>query len=127
MRRKQRGITLIGWICLLIPLAITIYGGIRLAPMYLNYSRVARSMNEVASEQAGAGDAVNVQSVKVALAKRLDIEGITFPELDMFVIRRDGKVWVIDANYEEGAPLFYNVSLIATFKKQVTIGKGAAE
>ena len=37
MRSKQRGITFIGWVLLLTPLAICAYAGIRVAPLYLNY------------------------------------------------------------------------------------------
>ena len=43
-RSRQRGVTFLGWMFLLIPLAMVVYAGIRLAPMYLNYMRVARSV-----------------------------------------------------------------------------------
>ena len=48
MRSKQRGVTLIGWILLLTPWAICGYVGIRLTPVYLNYMKVVRSMEQVA-------------------------------------------------------------------------------
>jgi hypothetical protein len=35
--RKQRGVTTIGWIFLLAPVAVVLYAGIRVAPEYLNY------------------------------------------------------------------------------------------
>jgi len=44
--RKQRGVTAIGWIFLLIPMALTIYAGIRVTPVYLNYWRVVEAMNK---------------------------------------------------------------------------------
>ena len=50
MRHSQRGITFIGWLVLLVPVAIVVYAGIRLAPIYLNYMRVAKSLSETASE-----------------------------------------------------------------------------
>ena len=40
---RQRGITFIGWLFLLMPVAIVVYGGIRLAPVYLNYMKVAKA------------------------------------------------------------------------------------
>ena len=40
MMRKQRGVTMIGWIFLLVPVAIVLYAGIRVAPEYLNYYKV---------------------------------------------------------------------------------------
>jgi hypothetical protein len=126
MRRKQRGITLLGWIVLLIPVALVVYAGIRLAPVYLNYYRVARTISQVAEEAKG-DDTTNAQTLRTALGKRLDIESIEFPDLKDFVIKRDGPQWVIQVNYEEPIPFLYNVSLLATFDKSARIGKGPAE
>jgi hypothetical protein len=50
MRSKQTGVTLIGWIILLIPIGICVYAGIRLTPVYLNYMKVARTLEQVRSE-----------------------------------------------------------------------------
>jgi len=126
MRRKQRGVTFLGWVVLLIPVAIVVYAGIRLAPVYLNYYRVARSISQVAEEAKG-DDTTNAGSLRSALGKRLDIESIEFPDLKDFTIKRDGPQWVIEINYEEPIPFIYNVSLLATFRKSARIGKGAVE
>ena len=40
MMRRQRGVTMIGWIFLLIPVALVLYAGIRVGPEYLNYYKV---------------------------------------------------------------------------------------
>ena len=50
MKRRQRGITMIGWLFLLIPIAIVGYSCIRLIPIYLNYTKIARSMSQLAQE-----------------------------------------------------------------------------
>src|SRR5262249_22287446 len=99
---------------------------IRLAPVYLNYYRVMRSINQVAEEARG-DDTTNAGSLRTALGKRLDIESVDFPDLKDFVIKRDGQQWVIEVNYEEPIPFLYNVSLLTTFKKTARIGKASAE
>jgi hypothetical protein len=119
MKRTQRGVTLIGWIVLLIPVAIVVYSGIRLTPIYLNYTKVARSLSQLEQESSG-NDTQAV--VRYALEKRLDIEQVEFPDYKDFVIRRDGRAWVIEIDYEDGAPLISNVSLTAKFHKSVRIG-----
>ena len=126
MRRKQRGITFLGWVFLLIPIAIVAYAGIRLAPVYLNYYRVARSISQVAEEAKG-DDTTNAVSLRTALGKRLDIESIEFPDLKDFAIKRDGQQWVIEINYEEPIPFMYNLSLLATFQKTARIGKASVD
>jgi hypothetical protein len=119
MKRTQRGVTMIGWIVLLIPIAIVGYTGLRLVPMYLNYTKISRSMEQIAQELRG-GD--TPQSIRNSLEKRLDIEQVDFPTFKDFIIRREGQSWVIEIEYEDGSPLVSNLSISAKFKKSVRIG-----
>jgi hypothetical protein len=123
MRRTQRGITFIGWLVLMVPVAIVVYAGIRLAPMYLNYMRVTRSLQQLADENKGgeASNPASVQMLKNSLEKRFDIESIDHPAVKDIDIHRDGEHWVAIANYEDVAPLFGNISILVQFDKQVDI------
>ena len=124
MRRNQRGITFIGWIFLLVPMAIVGYSGLRLVPIYLNYMNVARSIEQTGQE-ARADD--TAQNIRFALEKRLDIEGVSFPDAKDFEIRRDGPSWVVGIEYEDVAPLLSNVQLSVNFKKSVRVGSKEAD
>ena len=55
MRNRQTGVTAIGWVFLLTPLAIVIYAGIRAAPVYLNYMKVAKAMDQSVTELKAGG------------------------------------------------------------------------
>ena len=114
----QRGVTFIGWLILLVPVAIVVYAGIRLAPMYLNYMRVAKSMSQLASE-AKSASATNPTELRNSLAKHFDIESIERPDIKDIDIHREGDHFVAIADYEDVAPLFGNVSLLVQFHKQV--------
>ena len=122
MRSKQTGITLIGWIILLVPVAICFYTGIRLTPVYLNYMKVARTLEQVKSEFKG-GDA-NVNVVRTAIEKHLNVESVDYPDIKDIKIARDGKTWTVTAAYDDQAPLFSNVFILVTFDKTVTLGGG---
>jgi hypothetical protein len=120
MRHSQRGITFIGWLFLLVPIAIVVYGGIRLAPMYLNYMRVAKSLSRMVTETQGAGTtAATPQAMRVTLGKLFDIESIEHPDIKDIDIHREGDHFVAIADYEDVAPMFGNVSLLVQFHKQV--------
>jgi Domain of unknown function (DUF4845) len=119
MRHRQRGITFIGWLILLVPVAIVGYAGIRLAPLYLNYMRVAHSLQQIAQDEQGDASAL---AIHTAIEKRFDIETIEFPDPKDIVVRRDGTRWVIEAKYEDTAPLFANMSVVLSFDKVVQIG-----
>ena len=128
MRSKQRGITFIGWILLLTPLAICVYAGIRIAPIYLNYMKVARSLEQVKTEWKGGGDQGNSQAaVRTALEKHLNIESVDFPDVKDLKITRNGKSWVVNAAYDDQAPLFANISILIGFDKTVTIGSESGD
>ncbi len=118
MRQSQRGITLIGWLVLLVPIAIVGYAGIRLVPIYLNYQRVSSALVQVGQE-AKAGDAGSAQALRNSLEKRFDIESIEHPTARDIDIHRDGDHWVASVDYEDLAPMFGNVSLLVQFHKQV--------
>ena len=119
MKRTQRGVTMIGWIVLLIPVAIVGYSAIRLIPVYLNYTKIVRSMDQLAKETRPSDSA---QNIRFALEKRLDIEQVDFPDSKDFTIRRDGQSWMLEIEYEDNAPLFSNVAITAKFSKSVRIG-----
>lgn len=122
MHGRQRGVTAIGWLVLLIPFAIIIYAGIRLTPVYLNYMEVARSLNELTSEYRTGG--ATPQSIRESLQKRFDVEGVDYPTVKDIAISRVGQGWQVEAAYYDQAPLFTHISLQVAFDKTVTLGGG---
>ena len=126
MRTKQRGLTVIGWLILLIPLAIVGYAGIRLTPVYLNYMKVARTLEQVAVDFR-TGEGANPQSIRGSIEKRFDVESVDYPTPKDIKITRDGKAWVVQAAYDDQAPLFSNLAILVVFDKTVRIGGGGTE
>lgn len=122
MYRRQRGITFLGGVLLAIPIAIVVYAIIRLAPVYLNYMSVARSLDLTASSVQSDNGQVSPQLIRGSLAKRFDIESINFPTVQDIIIQRDGSGWTIEAKYEDTAPLFGNISLVVDFDKVSRVG-----
>jgi len=123
MRNRQQGVTAIGWLVLLTPFAIVGYAGIRLAPLYLNYMKVVRAIDNAASTaKGGAGDAT---AIRTAIDRHFEIDMVDFPTIKDIQIRREGGAWVIQAKYDDEAPLFGNVSLHVIFDKTVRSRSGS--
>ena len=122
MRRHQGGMTTLGFIILLIPVAIVLYAGVRLTPIYLNYMNVSRALTLVSTEMPNEGATANI--IKGALDKHLDISGVTFPDSKDFKITRDDGTWTIEANYDDQAPLFANIFILVSFDKTVRLKSG---
>ncbi len=119
MRHSQRGVTFIGWLVLLTPVAVVGYAAIRVVPMYLNYMRVAKSLTQLVTESNNSTPTAD--SLRNSLGKHFDIESIEHPALKDIDIHREGEHWVAIAEYEDVAPLFGNISLLLQFSKQVEI------
>jgi hypothetical protein len=120
MRKSQRGVTLIGWVILLTPVAIIGYAGILLTPKYLNYFNVVKAMNQEAAEAKDSAQ-VDPKLVRAGLGRRFDVEYIDKPTPNDIDVHRDGDHWVMVANYEELVPLVGNVSILVQFNKQVNL------
>ncbi len=120
MRQRQKGVTFIGWLFLLAPLALLIYILIRLTPVYLNYFAVSKALTQVASEGKGEGP-VNATEVRSALQRRFDVDGINYPEVKIITVTREGDKSVLEANYEDEVKVFAGISLLVHFDKKATV------
>lgn len=120
MRDRQRGMTFIGWLFLLTPVAIVGYAAIRLTPVYMNYMKVARALEQTATEYRD-DQSVTAQRIRTSIEKRFDIESVNHPNINEILIRREGQAWVMQAAYEDVAPLFSNVSLLVSFDRTVEL------
>jgi hypothetical protein len=123
-RNRQLGVTALGWLFLLTPFAIVIYAGIRIAPVYLNYLKVVRALDGTANELKGGG--ASAATIKATIDKHFEIDMVNYPEVKDFTIKRDEGVWLVEAQYDDEAPLFDNISLHVAFDKKVKIGGGGA-
>ena len=123
MRSKQTGVTFIGWVILFIPVIICGYAGIRLAPVYLNYMKVAKTLEQVKSEIKGS-DVGNAATIRNAIQRHFDVESVDYPLSKDIKVTRNGSNWLVSAEYDDQAPLFANVFILVTFDKSVTLGGG---
>ena len=121
MRRRQEGVTTLGWIVLLTPFAIVLYAAIRLTPVYLNYMKVVRAVEQAAADNRNAADST---PIRTAIDRHFEIDMVEFPTTKDIKITRDSGGWLIEAAYEDEAPLFANVSLHVSFDKQVRTAAG---
>jgi hypothetical protein len=123
MLARQRGVTAIGWLILLIPFAIIIYAGIRLMPVYLNYMAVARTLNDLTTEYQAGG--ATPDAIRSSMQKHFDVENVDYPAVNDISITRVGQGgWAVEAAYYDQAPLFLHITLQVQFDKSVKLGGG---
>ena len=125
MRKHQRGVTAIGWLILMIPVAIVFYAGIRVSPLYLNYMKVVHSLDSVATEISNDGQSAD--GLRNAVDKHFQIESVDYPDKKDLKITRVNNVWQIEANYDDQSPLFANIAILITFDKIVKLKSAGGE
>jgi hypothetical protein len=119
MRYRQRGATFLGMVVILAIVGSAVYAGIRLVPVYLEYTKVARALEQVGQELA-AND-TNAQMIRNALERRWDVEDIASIGWKEVAIRKTSDGFEVEADYAVERPFVANVYLLTKFDKLVTI------
>jgi hypothetical protein len=118
--RKQRGVTAIGWIFLLVPVALVLYAGLRAGPEYLNYYKVVSALEKTAT-QVKSDETLSAQTIRSSIERRFDTGYIDEPKSTDIVIVKGEKGWEMTADYEKTVPMFGNLHLLMAFKKTVAV------
>ena len=119
MMQKQRGITFIGWVFLLVPIAVVAYAAIRVTPLYMNYYKVVDAMKKTAAEFKG-DETLNPTAIRNSLDRRFDVGYIDEPKVtDIKVARNPTGKWELQCEYEGVTPLFANIMVVIAFEKTV--------
>jgi len=121
---RLRGLKLAGWALLLLPSLVLAYEIARLLPIYVNYSKVARTLDQVAAEYHDGDDP---ESLTRLLAKHFESESVLYPQVKDIRIIRDGEQWIVEAKYDDQTPLFWNVDMRVSFDKTVRTPLGAGK
>jgi hypothetical protein len=118
-RGRQAGMTTLGLIILVSFIALFVFGGMRLTPIYLNYMKVAGVVSGVQKEFDGAN--ASRASIRDYISRRFDIESVGIINAkDVTVSKVDGGHEVA-ATYSHKAPFIANVSFVVDFDNRVMI------
>jgi hypothetical protein len=119
VRRGERGMTFIGLLCILVLVGAIGYAVVRLVPVYLNYMKLARTMESAASEFKG--ESVGLDGVRKSLDRHWAIEDITAVDQKDIEITRDDSGLQLHVAYDDAVPYIANISLSVHFDKTVKV------
>ena len=120
MQHRQRGMTFIGILVLVVVVGSWVYAGIRLTPKYLEYMRVAATLETVRDEYDSNPGSTEFM-LRKAVERHFDIEMVEVITANDIEIKKDGGVFNMRANYEDTVPLAGNVSFLLEFDKSVVV------
>lgn len=115
MAGRQKGATLLGYIILALFLGLFVFGTLRLAPVYLNYTKVVGVVDGVFDEFDG--QAPTRSAIRSSISRRFDVESVSVITFrDVTVTQVDGG-FEVAAVYDHTTPFIGNISFTVHFDK----------
>jgi uncharacterized protein (DUF362 family) len=111
--RRQKGLTLSGFMVVAIIVVIVLLLGFRLAPPYMEFHTVQKLLKQIAAEPH-KGEPRN--SVRRAFQLKSGIDNITAVNENDLQVTKDGDRVIITAEYTVRVPLIYNISACMDFR-----------
>ena len=119
MRARQKGITLIGFILVVVFVGSIAYGGLKVLPFFLEQMKVISILEDVKREMDGTG--ATIASIRTAIGKRLDIEMVNGITTQEFIVKKSKNGYMVRANYENRAQYIGSLYLVVVTDRQVEI------
>lgn len=122
MKRKQGGVTLLGFILILGVAGLFIYVGMKVIPMYSEYYAVRQSMDGLALEP-GINNA-SPDRIRNLFFRRLYVNYSENVKKDDLKIERMAGGWKMTVKYEVRRPMIANLDVVGNFEyvKELTHG-----
>ncbi len=117
--RRQRGMTTLGMVILLVFIGLFVFAGIRLVPVYLEHMKIESVMNGV--QQEFDGNNPSQRNIMNYIEKRFDVESVNVITVRDVQIRRNGEAYDVTVTYSNKTPFISNVSFAVDFDKKVTV------
>lgn len=120
MLAKQRGITLVSFVIVLIVIGFFVYMGMVLGPSYSEYYGVVKAMKSLAA-QSNAENA-DLNRLQIDLQKYFDVGYVESVQGTDLKLIRNKDTNDIDLNYEVRKPFIYNIDFVIKFDFSTPLG-----
>ena len=117
--KAQGGITLLGFLMVLLIVGIFAFLVMRLFPVYSEYYSVVSAMKGVQAEPGVS--TWTVEKIKDSLDRKMYISYVTSVKPNNVRVIRQGGGNQLNVKYEVRGPLVYNLEYIASFNKTVDL------
>ena len=112
--------TFLGIMVIVIVVGGYVYAAIRLTPKYLEYMKVAATLEKVREEFESNPESTEFM-LRKGVERHFDIEMVDIISANDIQITRDGQVFVMRAAYSDTVPLVANLSFLLEFDKSVEV------
>jgi len=116
---RQLGMTTLGFLILVAFLGLFAFAGIRLAPVYLNYLKVAGVLDGVHDEF----DSQNPSraAIRTSINRRFEVESVSVITDREIKVTADSSGFLVEAQYDHTTPFIGNLYFTVRFDKRVLV------
>lgn len=123
MKRKQSGLTFIGFVIVLAVAGLFIYVGMKLVPMYTEYYSVKKALASLANEDNIASR--SAPEVKQRFFKRLYMSYALNIKNEHVKVERRETSWIVIVDYETRRPMIANLDVVGKFHAEKILTRKA--
>jgi hypothetical protein len=117
--KHQAGLTAIGLILTLIPVALAVYIVLKAAPAYIEAFSVGDVVNSLKREPELKEK--SREEIYNMIKKRLDVNDIRSVAKEDVIIKKTTNDVTVNIDYEVKVPLFWNIALALSFQKSAVV------
>jgi flagellin-like protein len=117
--KRQRGISPIGGLLMLIVVCFVALMAIRIVPIYVSYFTVKSALEGLARDPASRQ--MSSSEIYSTLQKRFDIGYVSVVDAKQVKIRQQGRERIVSLAYEDRRPLIGNLGIVANFDINVVL------
>ncbi|MHB1272184.1 MAG: DUF4845 domain-containing protein [Rhodanobacter sp.] len=121
MKSKQSGITLIGFLIIMVVVAFFGFMAMKLVPAYSEYMGVVKAMNQIATEGTTGK---SLDEIRRELAFKMNFQYVddsTIKPADITIQRNAGGNSQLNITYDKKIPFMYNIDFLLHFDKSVPL------
>ncbi|MEQ3681968.1 DUF4845 domain-containing protein [Alcanivorax sp.] len=108
--------SLLSWAVVLIVVAILGTAAFRMVPAYMEHNTISTTIRSLLQDSKTA--LMSPREIRDGLSKRFTINQVNVIRVDDLSIVKEGGVLAVSTDYEVREPMFYNVSIVMTFKDE---------
>jgi hypothetical protein len=116
---KQKGMTGLGWVIILLLIGFFILLGLKIIPAYMNNYKVTSVLESLKTDPELVG--IGPGRVRKALLKRLDINMVSDLEPDDILIEKIGNALKVTVDYETRKSFTKDIDIVIYYNKSVEV------
>ena len=121
MKSKQSGITLMGFLIVVIIVGFFGYMAMKLAPSYSEFMGVTKSMKQVATEGTNGKTLDDIRRSLMFKMGFQYVDDATINPKDITITRNAGGASTLNVTYDKQIPFLYNIDFLLHFHKSVPL------